>query len=175
MRAALEAVEGAWGEPVRFSVPSAAPDAPTELALAAPPTACSLALRWTLPHNNGARVTDYTLRLTQVRLRPASPRPEWTRVGLASVHFVRCSQGEQTAVRSSGESSDGGGAVVLEGAEAGGEDGGRAFRELVFSCGSRDNLREYSLRKLTPDTPYTVRYAQYRDVAIFNSSVSGFS
>ena len=66
VRAVLEGVEGAWSEqPVRFAVPPAAPDAPSDLALASPPTPCALALRWTPPQSNGSRVTDYTVRLTQ--------------------------------------------------------------------------------------------------------------
>lgn len=68
VRAVLDGVEGPWSErPVRFSVPPAAPDAPAELALATPPTPSALALRWTPPHNNGARVAEYTIRLRRVR------------------------------------------------------------------------------------------------------------
>ena len=78
VRAVLEGVEGAWCEqPVRFAVPPAAPDAPADLALAAPPTPSALALRWTPPPSNGARVTDYTVRLSQ------TPSPSQVRT---SVH-----------------------------------------------------------------------------------------
>ena len=47
--------------------------------------------------------------------------------------------------------------MVLDGAEADASSPS-ACRDLVFSCGSRD-VREYTAKKLAPDTFYTVRCA----------------